>query len=110
VSLGRLIQARGWVAFGLAAVYIVAGAAGFVIDFDETSYRVAWLVLLGGGAAVILAGIFLADGTGWTAALLMSLGGAAGGLVLFWTFLVPVAVAALVALSITIAHRAPKTA
>ncbi len=97
-------------AYALAAVFILAGTAGFFVEFEGSNDRVVWLVLLLGGAAAILAGIFLANATSWLAALLTSLGGAAGGLVLFWTFFVPIAVAALIALSITIAHRAPKSA
>jgi hypothetical protein len=110
VTAGRLIQLRGWVAFGLAVVYVVAGGIGLFAGIDDSSDRVIWLVLLWGGAAVIFAGIFLANAVGRVAALLLSLGAAAGGLALFWTFLVPVGVAAVIALSVVIVRRAPKPA
>jgi len=35
VTDGRLIQVRGWVAFGLAALYILAGAIGLFAEFDD---------------------------------------------------------------------------
>jgi len=104
------MQARAWVAFGLTAAYLIAGVAGFFADFDSTSDTVIWLVLLWGGAALIVAGIFLAEASGWLAATLMSVGAVAGGLALFWTILVPVAVASIIAMSFVIARRSPKPA
>ena len=77
MTAGRLIQLRGWVAFGLAVVYVVAGGIGLFAGIDDSSDRVIWLVLLWGGAAVIFSGIFLADAVGRAAALRLSLGAAA---------------------------------
>jgi hypothetical protein len=47
---------------------------------------------------------------GVRSALLVSLGAVLGGLPLFWTFLVPVAVAAVIACSIALARRAAPAA
>jgi membrane protease YdiL (CAAX protease family) len=41
----------------------------------------------------------------WPSAVLVSIGAAAGGLPLFWTIIVPVAVAVVVACSIALARR-----
>jgi hypothetical protein len=108
--LGRLIQVRGWVAFGLALVYLAAGAAGLFAEFETTSDLVVWLVLLWGGAVLILACILFVHAVGWLSAALMSLGAAIGGLALFWTILVPIAVAAVISTSFVIARRAPNVA
>ena len=109
MTLGRLIQIRGWLAYGLAAVYLIAGTVGFFVSFDDTSDRVLWLVLLYGGAALAIAGLLLADGASWTSGVLVSLGGVAGGLPLLGTILVPFAVAALIALSFAISRRSLRT-
>ena len=110
MTLGRLIQVRGWLAFVLAVVYTVAGAIGVFADFDDTSDVVIWLVLLWGGAALLIACIFLVAAESTLSAALMSLGAAAGGLALFWTLVIPVAVAAIVAMSFAIARRPPNPA
>jgi hypothetical protein len=111
VTLGRLIQLRGWVAYGLAMLYAIAGGVGLLFaEFDDTRSKAIWVVLLWGGAALLLGCIFLANASSWPAAVLMSLGAAAGGLALFWTFLVPVAVAGIIATSFAIVRRSPKTA
>jgi hypothetical protein len=110
MTLGRLIQIRGWLAYVLAAVYLVAGTAGFTIDFSSTTHQVLWFVLLWGGAAVVIAGLLLAKGASWASGVLVCAGALAGGVPLLGTLLVPLAVAALVALSVAIVRRAPTAA
>ena len=56
------------------------------------------------GAALLLAGQLLTP-PGALSALLVSIGAVLGGLPLFWTLLVPVAVAAVIACSIALARR-----
>ena len=110
MTLGRLIQVRGWLAYVLAAVYLIAGTAGFAIDFSSTTNQVLWFALLWGGAALVFVGLLLAKGASWTSGVLVSAGALAGGIPLLGTVLVPFAVAALVALSVAIVRRAPSAA
>ena len=76
----------------------------FLIDFDSTRDVVLWIGLAAVGAALLLAGQLLAP-PGTLSALLVSIGAVLGGLPLFWTLLVPVAVAAVIACSIALARR-----
>jgi hypothetical protein len=76
-----------------------------LIDFDSTRDVVLWVGLLVVGAVLMLVGQLLLP-AGRRSALLVSVGAAVGGLPLFWTLLVPVAVAAVVACSIALARRA----
>jgi hypothetical protein len=61
-------------------------------------------VFLAVGAALLLAGQFLVR-PGALSATLISVGAVVGGLPLFWTLLVPIAVAAVIACSIALARR-----
>jgi hypothetical protein len=110
MSVERLMQIRGWLAYVLVAFFLIAGTAGLFIDFDETSHEVLWFTLLFGGAALVIAGLLLVQRTSGGSGALMCLGGVAGGLPLLGTILVPVAVAALIALSVAIARQAPRAA
>jgi hypothetical protein len=110
VTLGRLIQIRGWLAYVLAAVYFIAGTAGFAIDFSSATNQVLWFALLWGGGALVFVGLLLAKGASWTSGVLVCVGALAGGVPLLGTILVPLAVAALVAMSVAIVRRAPRTA
>lgn len=73
-------------------------------DFDTTRDTVFWIVLLAAGAALMLVGQLVAP-AGWLSAALVSVGAAVGGLPLFWTIIVPVAVAAVITCSIALARR-----
>jgi len=89
----------------LSALYVGAAVAGaWFLDFDTTRDTVLWAALLLGGAALMIVGQ-LAASSGWLSATLVSVGAAGGGLSLFWTIIVPVAVAAVVACSIALARR-----
>ena len=89
----------------LSVLYGLAAFAGVaLIDFDTTRDIVLWLGLLLAGATLMLLGQ-LALPAGWLSAVLVSVGAAAGGLPLFWTLIVPIAVAAVIACSIALARR-----
>ena len=91
----------------LSALYGLAAFIGlFVFDFVATRNVILWLLFLLGGACLMLVGELVTP-PGWGRALLVSIGTAAGGLPLFWTLVVPVAVAAVVASSIALARRVP---
>lgn len=101
-----LVSATRFLVLALSVLYLVGAVGGpLLIDFDSTRDTVFWVALLVGGAALMLVGQLVLP-PGGRSALLVSLGAAMGGLRLFWTLLVPVAVAAVVACSIALARRA----
>jgi hypothetical protein len=105
-----LVSATRFLVLALAALYALGALVGlFALDFDTTRDVVLWLGFLLGGAGLMLLGQ-LALPAGVRSALLVSLGAALGGLPLFWTLIVPVAVAAVIACSIALARRAAPAA
>ena len=104
-GVGLANATRGLV-FSLSALYVVAAVAGSLfIDFDTTRDGVLWFAFLCGGAVLMIVGQLAARSSGWLSAVLVSIGAAVGGLPLFWTIIVPVAVAAVTACSIALARR-----
>jgi len=100
-----LASATRFLVLAMSVLYLVAALGGPVlISFDSTRDVVFWVGLLVVGAVLMLVGQLLLP-VGRRSALLVSLGAAIGGLPLFWTLVVPVAVAALVACSIALARR-----
>ena len=100
-----LASATRFLVLAMSVLYLVAALGGPVlIDFDSTRDVVLWVGLLVSGAGLMLVGQLLLP-AGPRSALLVSIGAAVGGLPLFWTLLVPVAVAAIVACSIALARR-----
>ena len=100
-----LASATRFLVLALSALYALAMVAGlFLLDFGSTRDVVLWVGFLLAGAGLMLAGQLLLP-RGPLSAVLVSLGAALGGLPLFWTLLVPVAVAAVIACSIALARR-----
>jgi predicted membrane-bound mannosyltransferase len=95
---------RGLIAL-LVTVYFVAGVVGFFVDIDKTRDLVLWVLLLWGGAALILAGALLRIVPGWLSIALVTVGATAGALALVWTVVVPLAAAVLVALTFSLTRR-----
>jgi hypothetical protein len=89
----------------LIGIYLIAGAIGIVADFDSTRDTVFWLIFLWGGAVLMYLGNYVLRHPPMLSASLVSIGAAAGGLALFWTFLVPLAAAVVIALSFALARR-----
>jgi predicted membrane-bound mannosyltransferase len=110
MTFGRLLQIRGWLAYVLAAIYLIAGTAGFAIEFSTTTNQLLWFLLLWGGGAIVIVGLLLAKGPSWTSAVLVCAGALVGGVPLLGTVLIPLAVAVLIALSVAIVRRAPSAA
>ena len=105
MSREGLPSATRFLVIALSLLYALAAVAGpLFIDFDSTRDVVLWIGLLLVGAALLLAGQLLTP-PGALSALVVSIGAVLGGLPLFWTLLVPVAVAAVVACSIAVARR-----
>jgi hypothetical protein len=102
---GSLASSTRFLALALSALYLVAGLGGLLLlDFETTRDTVLWLGLLLGGAALLVLGqLGLRPGTASAAAI--SIGAVLGGLPLFWTIVVPIAVAAVIACSIALARR-----
>jgi len=106
MSGGGLASTTRFLVFALSALYAFAAIAGLLlVDFETTRDRVLWLAFLCGGAALMLVGQVAKGLPGWASAVLVSIGTAAGGLPLFWTIIVPVAVAAIIACTIALARR-----
>jgi len=105
-----LASATRFLVVAMSVLYLIAAVGGPVlVDYDSTRDVVFWVALLVTGAVLMLVGQ-LALPPGRRSALLVSLGAALGGLPLFWTLLVPIAVAAVVACSIALARRAAPAA
>jgi hypothetical protein len=105
-----LASATKFLVLAMSVLYLIAAVGGPVlVDFDTTRDVVFWIALLVTGAVLMLVGQ-LALQPGRRSALVVSLGAALGSLPLFWTLLVPVAVAAIVACSIALARRAAPAA
>ena len=96
----------------LAVAYVAAGiigpAAGATDEVADTAF---WVVLLGGGGALIALGLSLVarGASPWGAALLTSTGATAGAFALVWSIAAPLAAAVVIALSLLTARRASAT-
>jgi hypothetical protein len=101
-----LAGATRFLVFSLSALYLFAAVTGVVfLDFDRTRDLVFWVAFLCAGAALMVVGQLIRGFAAWPSAVLISVGAAGGGLPLFWTIIVPVAVAAVVACNIALARR-----
>jgi hypothetical protein len=101
-----LAGAKRFLVFALSVLYLLAAVGGLVlIEFDSNRDVAFWVALLVAGAVLLIVGeLFVAPGA--LSAVIVSVGAALGGLPLFWTLLVPIAVAAVIACSIALARRA----
>jgi hypothetical protein len=105
MSRDGLAAATRFLVLALSALYVLAAVAGLaLVNFSSTRDLVLWTVLLLVGAAFLAAGQLLLP-TGTASAAVVSLGAVLGGLPLFWTLLVPIAVAAVIACSVRLARR-----
>ncbi len=89
----------------LIAIYCIAGTIGVFADFGSTGNTALWVGFLLGGAALLVVGLWAYRVSPSTSAVLISIGAAAGGLPLFWTLLVPLGAAVLIALAFALARR-----
>jgi hypothetical protein len=100
-----LASATRFLVIALGLLYALAAVGGLaLVEFEHTRDIVLWTAFLAVGAVLLLAGQLLVRPGPWSA-VLISLGAVIGGLPLFWTLLVPIAVAAVVACSIALARR-----
>src|SRR5262245_61443735 len=100
-----LASSTRFLVIALGVLYALAAIGGLaLVDFGSTRDIVLWTAFLAVGAALLLAGQFLVR-PGPLSATFICIGAVVGGLPLFWTLLVPVAVAAVIACSIALARR-----
>ena len=100
-----LASSTKFLVIALGLLYALAAVGGLaLIEFGSTRDLVLWGAFLGGGAALLLGGQFLLQ-PGVLSGTLICVGAALGGLPLFWTLLVPIAVAAVIACTIALTRR-----
>jgi hypothetical protein len=108
MSGGSLASATRYLVVVLGVLYVATAIAGpFLFDWSPARDAL-WVAVLVGGAAAMAVGEFALP-RGRPAAVIVSLGALVGGFPLFWTLVVPIAVAAVIACSIALA-RQPSTA
>jgi hypothetical protein len=103
----RLAAASRALAALLGVGYIAAGVVGAALGATggDRGDLAVWLLLLAGGGALVLVGSFALEQRSGLAVTVTAIGAAAGALALFWTVIVPVLAAALVALIVVDARR-----
>ena len=100
-----LASATRFLVLALGLLYALAAVGGvLLIDFDSSRDVALWMAFLVVGAALLIGGQLLLP-PGALYATLVSSGAALGGLPLFWTIVVPIAVAVVVTCSIALARR-----
>jgi hypothetical protein len=101
-----------WLALFLGIGYAAGAIIGWIGDVTDGdgSDLAFWLILLLGGAALILAGLFLTRRWSWLSAGLVSFGAAAGALAVLWSILVPITAVVLIGLAVWAARRQAATA
>ena len=105
-----LAGATRFLVLALSALYVLAAVAGLaLVDFGSTRDLALWTLLLLAGSALLAAGQLLMT-PGSVSAVAICVGAVLGGLPLFWTLLVPIAVAVVIACTIRLARRGPSPA
>ena len=89
----------------LTALYVVAALAGALFLTDTGAATASWIGFLAGGALLMLLGTFVLKTPPWLSAGFVSVGASIGGLPLFWTVIVPLASAVVIASSIALARQ-----
>jgi hypothetical protein len=99
-----LASATRFLVLSLSVFFLAAALGGLALfDFDTTRDRVLWVGFLGVGAALMLFGQLKLPRSSRSAAV-VSLGAILGGVPLFWTLVIPIAVAAVIACSFALAR------
>lgn len=103
MKFDSLASATRFLVFALAGLYGMAAIVVLLYTDLDSGQTASWIGFLLGGAALMLVGQLLAP-AGWLSAILVSAGAVAGGLPLLITIVVPIAVAAVIACSVALAH------
>jgi hypothetical protein len=104
MSYGRAVQVARILGLLLTGIYAIAAIVGLLADFTSTQ-TIAWVVFLGGGALLIFLGQNLTRFPPMLAAALICVGAVAGAFPLIPFIVPPIAAAALVWLTISLARR-----
>jgi hypothetical protein len=100
-----LASSTRFLVIALGLLYALAAAGGLAfVDFGSTRDIVLWTAFLAVGATLLLVGQLLVQ-PGALSATLVCVGAIVGGLPLFWTLLVPIAVAAVIACTVALTRR-----
>ena len=89
----------------LAAGYAAAGIVGLIADVGDGGDLFFWLILLLGGAALILAGLYVVARWSVASIAMITIGSLAGAVALWWSIIVPILVIVLVCLAVIGARR-----
>jgi hypothetical protein len=99
-----LASATRFLVLALSVLYVASAVVGpFVVDVPVGEIVLAIVALIVGAGLMLVGQLVLQRGRG--SAALVSVGAAIGGLPLFWTLLVPIAVAVVVICSVALARR-----
>lgn len=99
----------GWIT---AIVYIAVGLVVGLLPYHWREAGVAdqvlWVIVITGGGLLLIAGLRSIERSPRLGAVLISLGGVAGAVPLFWTLVAPLVAIALIVLSILSARQMQK--
>jgi hypothetical protein len=102
VNRSGLVAAAYPLALVLAVGYAAAGLVGWITDVTDGdgSDLAFWLLFLFGGAALLLAGLFLVPRWSNASVALVSVGALAGAIAVFWSVIVPLLAIVLIVLAV----------
>src|SRR5262245_2215747 len=109
MSFARAVLIWRITALALAAIFVISAIVGILADWSRRD-TVVWVAILLGGALLIVIGNRLLESSPPLAGTLVAVGAGVGAFPLFWLLIVPVAAAVVIALSISIARQAARTA
>jgi hypothetical protein len=90
-----------WLAALVAFVYVAYGFLHPLFgDWNSTADRIVFLVVVGGGGLLVVAGLAVFHTRPWVAALRIGVGAVVGSIGLVWTLFVPVLALVLVFLCV----------
>ena len=105
--MSKALYRLGWVT---AVAYLLVGLVVGLLPYHwkeaGVTDQVLWVVFIAGGGLLLIAGLRSIEDFPRLGATLISVGGVAGALPLFWTLVGPLAALALIVLSIRAARRA----
>ena len=102
----KALYRLGWVTAGAyLLIGLVVGLLPYHWKEAGVADQVLWVVLIAGGGLLLITGLRSFEHSAWRGATLVSLGGVAGAVPLFWTLVGPLAAIALIVLSIRAARR-----
>jgi hypothetical protein len=102
---GRLSRVTRRLGVVVGGGFFVLGVVELIMRLEKPLVLLFWLPTLWGGAALVLASVFLRAARGQLAVVLVILGAFLGGLASAWTVLMPILALLLVILTIVCVNR-----